>query len=339
MIGFIYPAIFIYLIVVIVLTRKIASFLEQGMRDELKKIQDTHKLREQEKIAISAKRSKAEEETNQIFTFYELTKEITKTFDEEEVIRIFKDKLKESVDFSECEILDSAPDAKPSFQIEGGRYSFPLQWEGKTVGALNVRDLKRNDQEKVMILGHQLALALRRIKLYKEIERLAITDSLTGLHTRRYFLDRFEEELKRATLRKLPLSFLIMDVDRFKNINDEYGHLTGDHVLREIGEIIKQNIREIDIAGRYGGEEFTVALPDTNKEGARFAAERIRAAVEKTVMRAYDNDIRSTISIGTTTYPQDGKTSHELLDRADWALYRAKKMGRNNICTFGVYKD
>lgn len=339
MFGFMMLLILFYVIAVIILTWRFFLFLEQEARDELVKVQNDHKTREQEKEELSAKRAKAEEKTNRIFTFYELTREITKTFKEEEVIKIFNEKLRENVRFSECQVIDTVPVDKRPIQEGNGHYEFPLQWEGKIEGVLTVNGLAPEDKDKVLILGHQLALALRRIKLYKEIEKLAITDSLTELYTRRYFLERFEEELKRSILRKLPLSFLIMDVDHFKNINDEFGHLTGDQILREIGEIISQNIREIDIAGRYGGEEFTVALPDTNQEGARFAAERIRSAVKKKVIKAYDATIQTTLSIGTTTFPQDGKMVNELIDRADWALYRAKKMGRNCICTFGHYKD
>ena len=129
-----------------------------------------------------------------------------------------------------------------------------------------------------------------------------------------------------------------MDVDHFKNFNDKFGHLVGDQILREIGRLIKENIREIDFAGRYGGEEFCVVLPVTDRYGANFAAERLRAAVEEASIKAYDTTIKATISIGIATFPTDGKTVMELLDKADWALYRAKKKGRNCICAFGVYE-
>ena len=189
-----------------------------------------------------------------------------------------------------------------------------------------------------MILGHQFALALRRVKLYEEIEELAVTDSLTGVHTRRYFIERFEEELKRSITRKIDLSLLMIDVDYFKTFNDKYGHLTGDQILHGVGKVIKDHIREIDIVGRFGGEEFCVVLPVTDRYGANFAAERIRSAVETTAIKAYDTTVRVTVSIGIATFPADGKTSAEVIDKADWALYRAKKKGRNCICAFGVYE-
>ena len=133
------------------------------------------------------------------------------------------------------------------------------------------------------------------------------------------------------------MAFLMADVDYFKNFNDQYGHLTGDQILREIAVIIKANIREIDIMGRFGGEEFCVVLPDTDSTAAGFVAERIRAAVAEATIKAYDATTKATVSIGVAVYPQDGKRVNELIDKADWALYRAKKDGRNRVCTFGVY--
>ena len=196
-----------------------------------------------------------------------------------------------------------------------------------------------DDQEKFMILGHQFALALRRVKLYKKIEKIAITDSLTEVHTRRYIMDRLQEEIHRSSMRKIKMSFLMVDVDYFKSINDKFGHLTGDQVLREVGTIIKETIREIDIAGRYGGEEFCAVLPDTDRDGAKYVAERIRQATEEAEIKAYDNTVKITVSVGVSTYPEDAKKAEELIDKADWALYRSKKQGRNRVTTFGVYKD
>ena len=207
------------------------------------------------------------------------------------------------------------------------------------IGYLAIEHMLEEDKEKATILGHQYALALRRVRLYQEIEQIAITDSLTEVHTRRHIIERFNEELKRSRVRNIKMSFLMLDVDYFKKYNDQYGHITGDQILREIGALIRDNIREIDIAGRYGGEEFCVVLPDTDRQGAHYAAERIRIATEKASIKAYDTTVKVTVSIGSSTFPQDGKKLDELIDKADWALYRAKKQGRNNVCSFGVYHD
>ena len=318
---------------------RILSQKVQEAETESSQVEKQCKQYEKEQERIIEKKTMAEQEANRIFTLYELTQEIVKTFSEEEAFNIFKEKLKENVRFSDCLIQNTESAERVIGEEEMDLYTFPLQWEGKKMGNLQVQGLALEDQEKVMILGHQFALALRRVKLYQEIEKLAITDSLTGLHTRRYFLKRLEEEMARSRLRKLKLSILMIDVDHFKNINDEHGHLTGDQVLCEMGKIIGQNIREIDIAGRYGGEEFAVVLPDTNQEGVEFAAQRIRTAVEKATILVFDASLKTTLSIGMATFPQDGKTESELVDRADWALYRAKKMGRNRVCAVGVYKD
>ncbi len=132
---------------------------------------------------------------------------------------------------------------------------------------------------------------------------------------------------------------MMIDADHFKMINDQYGHLTGDQVLHEIGQIIKENVREIDIVGRYGGEEFCVVLPDTDLDGSRVVAERIRRCASNKHIRAYDNTIRISLSAGISIFPTDGKALEELVDKADWALYRAKSQGRNCVVAFGAYKS
>jgi len=274
----------------------------------------------------------------EIFTLYEITKEITKTLQEDLAFQTFKKKLIEHVKFDECKLLDPLSDEVKEWR-KAKHYVFTLQGKKKKIGYLAFKGVSESDKEKISILGHQFALGLRRVRLYQEIEKIAITDSLTEVFTRRYTMDRFNEEIKRSRLRKIPMSFLMIDVDHFKNINDSFGHLTGDLVLREIAKIIKDNIREIDVAGRYGGEEFCIILPDTDREGAMYAAERIRVAAEKTAIKAYDTRIKTTLSIGITTFADDGKDMDELIDKADWALYRAKKQGRNRVCAFGVYKS
>ena len=130
----------------------------------------------------------------------------------------------------------------------------------------------------------------------------------------------------------------MIDADLFKMINDRHGHLAGDQVLKEISSIIQENVREIDIVGRFGGEEFCVVLPDTDLEGARVVAQRIRRSAEKRVIKAYDSALRVTLSIGLASYPSDCKLLEELIDKADWALYRAKSQGRNCVVAFGLYQ-
>ncbi len=157
-------------------------------------------------------------------------------------------------------------------------------------------------------------------------------DSLTGIGTRRYFLERFSEEIHRSMRHKLNLSFLILDLDYFKQTNDRFGHLVGDVVLREVAVILKSNLREIDVIGRYGGEEFTIVLTGIDREGAFRVAGRIRENIEAAVFRAYDEVITTTVSIGISVFPEDGLDAETLIETADKALYKAKETGRNRVC-------
>lgn len=157
---------------------------------------------------------------------------------------------------------------------------------------------------------------------------LTITDPLTKLHNRKWIMDLFRQEYKRTRRDNAKLSVAVIDIDNFKNINDTYGHQTGDAVLAEIGRIIKERIRETDRAGRFGGEEFIILLPNTNNEGATKVAENIRAEVE----RSNPSGIHVTISAGIVAYDSASKlTMEEVFKKADDALYASKRGGKNKI--------
>jgi diguanylate cyclase (GGDEF)-like protein len=308
----------------------------QRETDELKAAcQDL--IQGKERVLLSKKLLSKQAE--KIFLLYEMTKEITKKLSQEEAFQVFQDKLKQSVSIEECRLLDATAGEGESGREPKDYFFFPLESERKVIGYLALKGVAPHNEDKVIILSHQFALALRQVQLYHEIEQLAILDGLTGVYTRRYLWDRFGEELERSKLRGLKFSFLLIDVDHFKTLNDRYGHLTGDQVLKRAGAILREHVREIDIIGRLGGEEFGVLLPDTPLEGALFVAERIRSAIEEHSIKAYDTLLRITISVGISSFPKDGETINELMDKADWALYRAKKTGRNRICAFGVYNE
>lgn len=182
----------------------------------------------------------------------------------------------------------------------------------------------------------QLELFLKRSQLYREIQELSITDGLTGVYVRRYFLERLKEELSRANISGSTLSYILLDVDKFKNINDTYGHIVGDAVLKGIAGILSQSLRSIDMCARFGGEEFCLMLPETTKEQAFAVAERIRLRVEEAKIMAYNESLACTISIGIASYPDDAEQANALIDKADKALYRAKAQGRNRVCVAGV---
>jgi diguanylate cyclase (GGDEF)-like protein len=286
------------------------------------------------KKALDQQKKELMNDALRVFTLYELMREITQSLSDEEAFDIFKKKLSEHIQFSECRLIETfelPTDKMQEHQLEKFQL-ITLRGKGEKIGYLAIRGCAEKDKDTAAILGNQFALALRRIHLYHEIEKNAITDGLTHVYTRRYMLERFQEELRRCIAKGMKISFLMIDVDHFKSFNDHYGHLTGDHILREMSRMIKENIREIDIAGRYGGEEFCVVMPDTPKDGAHLAAERIRCAIEKNVIKAYDTSLNITVSVGAATFPDDGKTIEELIDRADKALYRAKSEGRNRVC-------
>jgi len=160
----------------------------------------------------------------------------------------------------------------------------------------------------------------------------AITDALTGLYNHRYLHERLSEELARSREHEQPLSVLFCDLDNFKQYNDRNGHSAGDAALREVAHIIEQSVRSVDIAARYGGEEFVLALVETGRADALAVAERIRARLEQEALDAGGEPL--TLSIGVASFPDDATRREELLDKADWAMYLAKRQGRNRVVPF-----
>ena len=181
--------------------------------------------------------------------------------------------------------------------------------------------------------------ALERAHLFESIqianeslERLAITDGLTGLYNHRYFRDRLEQELERALRYRLPLSCLIFDVDDFKKFNDTYGHLLGDDILREIADRTQRCVRKSDIVARYGGEEFVVIMPQTDKQGAMVQAERLRQVIADSPFYGVPDNTPVTVSVGVAVLDFDAMlVCEDLLRVADQALYEAKGSGKNKV--------
>jgi diguanylate cyclase (GGDEF)-like protein len=167
----------------------------------------------------------------------------------------------------------------------------------------------------------------------QELERLTLTDGLTGLANRRHLMATLEAELQRSQRHKHPCSALMMDVDKFKQYNDTYGHLAGDDVLVRMGVVLRETLRTVDHAARYGGEEFAVILPETDLEGALEVGERIRErlAKEAFVPDPQGPPVAVTVSIGVAEFPRDGEKAEALLNAADGALYQAKKKGRDRV--------
>jgi diguanylate cyclase (GGDEF)-like protein/PAS domain S-box-containing protein len=167
----------------------------------------------------------------------------------------------------------------------------------------------------------------------RELAALAIKDALTGVYNRRYLETSLHNEVCRARRYRLAFSLLMMDVDRFKELNDRFGHAFGDFVLKTVAWLIRQASREPDILTRYGGEEFCLLLPNTDREGSRYFGERIRTVVANHLFQADGQSAQVTISLGAATLGDpEVEDAHDLLERADRALYRAKGRGRNTLC-------
>lgn len=194
--------------------------------------------------------------------------------------------------------------------------------------------LTNKDKEFFLEVAHQIAIAVEKATLYERTREASMRDELTGLHNRRYFFDCIERELHRAMRYNTRFSVLMMDIDHFKDFNDRNGHLKGDNVLRDMARLLRGRLRSSDIVARYGGEEFICLLPETDKDAASLAAEKIRRVVEGHAFEGGDGQPggKLTTTIGVASWPGDGGSSLELINCADKALYSGKRSGRNRVC-------
>ena len=166
---------------------------------------------------------------------------------------------------------------------------------------------------------------------HEEVFRLSTTDGLTQVWNRRYFMEQLGRELGRARRYKRPLSLILLDLDHFKKINDRYGHLAGDLVLKQLATVLRTNLRQEDVIGRFGGEEFTVLLPELDREGALQLAEKLRRLIEGSRFPFEQDAIEVTVSLGVSSVTAEGGEVDDLLRAADARLYEAKRGGRNRV--------
>lgn len=239
------------------------------------------------------------------------------------------------------------PRLETSVIEDGSWIGLAIRYQNRLLGGLclEIEDpassaagrLSPMDGKLLAVTADLLGLAIQNSLLYEQVNQMAITDRLTGLFVLWYFKDRLQEEVHRAMRSHRSLSVLMMDLDHFKKINDTHGHLAGDAVLREITTRIKAAMRDGDLVARYGGEEISAFLPETELDGAVRVAERIRASIEKNPVNLQSGPLRVTISIGVNdlsrTPPTEDPslTASRLIKCADEALYRAKHDGRNCV--------
>ncbi len=208
----------------------------------------------------------------------------------------------------------------------------PIQRSGQLMGAMELylnawRELTEDQVELLNGVASQAAIAIRHAQLFEAQEENALTDELTKLPNRRALAQRFLQETQRARRHRAGITFVMVDLDHFKQVNDTFGHLNGDAVLAELASILSTGLRESDVCARYGGEEFALILPETTEAGARVLAERIRA---KVAAATFPGGLKLTISVGVAATEEPALFT-QLIDRADQALYVAKQGGRNQV--------
>ncbi len=217
---------------------------------------------------------------------------------------------------------------------------YDLSLNKSPVGDISLYRRKRYSEEELASIEEALGSVARALRAANEVENLralVTQDPLTGLGNRSSLKEWIGRELSRARRHGDPLAVMMIDVDHFKTINDELGHLGGDRVLRTIAEVLRASTRRSDLVFRYGGDEFTILLPHTDSEGAQEAARQIRANLAKIETAAFGvadapGALRPDVSIGIGCY-QEGDTEDSLMQRADSYLYRAKSQGRARVCT------
>ncbi|MFH1441362.1 MAG: GGDEF domain-containing protein [Candidatus Omnitrophota bacterium] len=282
-------------------------------------------------LSIREKNESLKRSLEEIITLYDITKDICKYLDEKKVFESFINHIKKHVNLKDCRFFSSGEDLNNYKDYT----LLSLEIDKELFGYLAYSGIEEGQEEIFNILAQQFILGIKRVVLYHRVEELTIIDSLTGVLNRRYWLERFTQEIARSNKFKLNFSFLMIDIDYFKNVNDQYGHLVGDGVIKEVAKRIKDNTRQIDLIARYGGEEFAVILIETDKIKAQAAAERIRQSVEEKEIKVYDEVLKISISIGISLFPADGDKKDVLVEKADSALYRVKQSGRNRVCVFG----
>jgi len=216
--------------------------------------------------------------------------------------------------------------------------ALPLMSRGRAVGVVELirtgqgKPFRRRDLRVLSVLLEPVAVCLENVQLLRHSEELSVTDDLTKLYNSRYLNACLLREVQRARRYRSQVSLIFLDLDGFKNVNDRHGHLAGSRALVEVGAVIRNMVREIDVVCRFGGDEFTVILPQTGPEGAKIIADRIRCRLEETVfLETFSLAVRITASFGVASFPDHTDSEKGLIQKADEAMYRVKESGKNAI--------
>jgi diguanylate cyclase (GGDEF)-like protein len=231
--------------------------------------------------------------------------------------------------------LNASPDSVRLFTGSASRMSIPLISFGQTLGVLTLHSTERDtfhegELQPLESVADICASSIQNAHYVERVKQLAYLDGLTGIFNRRFFEMRILEEMERARRYGTGMAIVMVDIDQFKRLNDEFGHLLGDEVLRQVSSLFHQQLRKIDVVCRYGGEEFAIILSQTSASHALTVAEKLRRMVENWQFPGVARSV--TISAGVAAFPDHGSTRDDLVRAADKGLYAAKQEGRNRIC-------
>ena len=338
--------------------RRLQGVVEKGLENKgilqdimqmAAQVQESNRQLQRHKRTLLQEKKQLERRTRQLGFLHQLSLAINGSLDRQQVVEQVFAKLQDELQVSWCRVhLFSGENGEPTWEYAVGtpkkkdeKVVFSLDARGEVVGTMEVAlavQIGEEDRQLFDTIALQVALALQNATHHAEVKRLADRDALTQLKSRRSFERQLQREFEIHRRYREDLSLIFWDLDHFKDINDLYGHQTGDDVLRQVGHLMQEAFRNCDYVARWGGDEFAVILPRTTKEQALNSAERLRRRLQqKKLNSGHDLKLSGSFGIADTKSLSSG-SQDELIAMADQALYQAKKAGRNRIELFRQYK-